>query len=173
VASLADIIARLAQDAQKAAEAPARGVEASDPWTTWLRLPLGSWPPFPDPAPSWPRNADLETLWAVLWDAEMPAPPDPGEVLAEAEEERRLYPESIAVRQRAADPDWLQKTMNRYACYSSERAWHQIELLLRTHPGTARLSPTEQRRIAWAHKRADKIRPIVDQARSEHEARYG
>jgi hypothetical protein len=171
VANLADIIAKLVREATEAAQVPAREVETNDPWVTWLRL--GDWPPFPDPPPGWPRDADLETLWTVLWGAEVPAPPSASEIQAEADEERTRYPETNQVRQREADPMWLEVTLARYEKYASERAWLQIEQLLRTDPNTERLTATEQRRLRWVHRHANRIRPIVHEASREHRERFG
>jgi hypothetical protein len=129
--------------------------------TIWQQI-KGEWPPLIPPPPP----LTLQKVWQyVLLDD--PTPPSAEDLVAEAAEEDQRYPECQNAMYRRACPDWLEEKLAFYTEVSRERRWQQIERYVN---GGGDLSPE---RGEWMRHHEDLIRPLIEEAKAEHVARYG
>jgi hypothetical protein len=96
-----------------------------------------------------------------------PAPPSAEDMVAEAAEEDRRYPECHNAMYRRSHPHWLGEKLAFYTELSGERRWQEMERYLGGGGGLSR------ERSKWMLDHADLIRPLVDEAKAEHRACYG
>jgi hypothetical protein len=68
---------------------------------------------------------------------------------------------------RRSHPDWLEEKVASYAEYHGERRWQEIERYL---SGGRGLSPE---RSEWLCRHEELIKPLIEEAKAEHVARYG
>jgi hypothetical protein len=129
--------------------------------TIWQQI-KGEWPPLIPPPPP----LTLENVWQyVLLDD--PTPPSAEQLAAQAAKEDRDHPECHNAMYRRSHPDWLEEKVGSYAEYHGEQRWKEIERYLNGGSGLS------QERSEWLCRHEELIRPLVEEAKAGHVARYG